>query len=60
MPGNTGYSYSSYFLSQWTIVWDQYNRQWPPYFYCCFDFDRKSYELIPDEHYVNSTGYRAR
>ena len=57
MPENTGYSYSSYFLSQWTIVWDQYNRQRLPYFYCCFDFDRKTYELIPDEHYVNSTGY---
>ncbi len=27
MAENTGYSYSSYFLSQWTIVWDQYNRQ---------------------------------
>ena len=43
MPENTGYSYSSYFLSQWTIVWDQYNRQRLPYFYCCFDFDRKTY-----------------
>ncbi len=57
MPENTGYSYSSYFLSQWTIIWDQYNRQRLPYFYCCFDFDRKTYELIPDVHYVNSTGY---
>src|SRR5258707_1611565 len=47
MPDNTGYSYSSYFLSQWAIVWDQYNRQRLPYFYCCFDFDRKTYELIP-------------
>jgi len=57
MPGNTGYSYSSYFLSQWTILWDQYQRQRLPYFYCCFDFDRKTYELIPDQHYVNSTAY---
>jgi len=57
MPENTGYSYSSYFLSQWTVIWDQYNRQRLPYFYCCFDFDRKTYELIPDEHYVNSTAY---
>jgi len=55
-PQNTGYSYSSYFLSQ-SIIWDQYNRQRLPYFYCCFDFDRKTYELIPDVHYVNSTGY---
>jgi hypothetical protein len=27
MPDNVGYSYSGYFLSQWTILWDQYNRQ---------------------------------
>jgi len=57
MPDDTGYSYSAYFLSQWTILWDQYNRQRLPYFYCCFDFDRKSYELIPDRHWANSTGY---
>lgn len=57
MPDDTGYSYSSYFLSQWTIVWDQYNRQRLPYFYCCFDFDRTTFEMIPDEHWVNSTGY---
>jgi hypothetical protein len=57
MPANTGYSYSSYFLTQWTILWDQYNRQRLPYFYCCFDFDRTSFELAPDPHWVNSTGY---
>ena len=57
IPEDTGYSYSSYFLSQWTIVWDQYNRQRLPYFYCCFDFDRTTYEMIPDEKWVNSTGY---
>ena len=27
MPENTGYFYSSHFLTQWTILWDQYNRQ---------------------------------
>lgn len=27
MGDNTGYSYSGYFESQWTILWDQYNRQ---------------------------------
>lgn len=27
MPNNTGYTYSGYFLSQWMIVRDQYNRQ---------------------------------
>src|SRR6267154_1156789 len=57
MPDNTGYSYSAYFLSQWTIVWDQYNRQRLPYFYCCFDFDRATYEMTPDTKWVNSTGY---
>jgi hypothetical protein len=57
MPDNTGYSYSSYFLSQWTIIWDQYNRQRLPYLYCCFDFDRTTFEMTPDPHWVNSTGY---
>ena len=57
MPDNTGYSYSSYVLSQWTIVWDQYNRQRLPYYYCCFDFDRTTFELQPDPHWANSTGY---
>ncbi len=57
MPDNTGYSYSSHVLTQWTILWDQYNRQRLPYFYCCFDFDRTTFELVPDPHWVNSTGY---
>jgi hypothetical protein len=57
MPDSTGYSYSSYFLTQWTILWDQYNRQRLPYFYCCFDFDRTTFELAPDPNWVNSTGY---
>ena len=57
IPDDTGYSYSAYFLSQWTITWDQYNRQRLPYYYCCFDFDRTTYELAPDEHWANSTGY---
>jgi hypothetical protein len=57
MPDNTGYSYSSHVLSQWTILWDQYNRQRLPYFYCCFDIDRTTYEMIPDQHWANSTGY---
>ena len=57
MPDDPGYSYSSHFLSQWTIVWDQFNRQRLPYFYCCFDFDRTTYELSPDPNWVNSTGY---
>jgi hypothetical protein len=57
MPDDIGYSYSQYFLSQWTIVWDQYQRQRLPYYYCCFDFDRVTYELRPDKHWANSTGY---
>jgi len=57
MPENIGYSYSDYFLTQWTIVWDQYNRDRLQYLYCCFDFDRTTYELIPDKHWANSTGY---
>ncbi len=57
MADNTGYSYSSYFLSQWTILWDQYNRQRLPYYYCCFDFDRTTFEAMPDQHWANSTGY---
>ena len=57
MPKSTGYSYSAYFLSQWTILWDQYNRQRLPYYYCCFDFDRTTFELAPDPNWVNSTGY---
>jgi hypothetical protein len=54
---NTGYSYSSYFLSQWTVMDDQFNRQRLPYYYCCFDFSRTTFELYPDEHWANSTGY---
>ena len=57
MPADTGYSYSSYFLSQWTILWDQYNRQRLPYYYCCYDFDRTTFEMFPEKHWANSTGY---
>jgi hypothetical protein len=57
MPEDTGYSYSSHFLTQWTILWDQSNRQRLHYFYCCFDYDRTTFELAPDRHWVNSTGY---
>jgi hypothetical protein len=57
MPDDIGYSYSSHFLTQWTILWDQHNRQRLHYFYCCFDFDRTTFELAPDPHWANSTGY---
>jgi hypothetical protein len=57
MAEDTGFSYSDYFLSQWTIDWDQYQRQRLQYFYCCFDFDRTTYEMSPDKNWANSTGY---
>ncbi len=57
VPDNIGYSYSAYFTSQWTVLWDQYNRQRLYYFYCCFDYDRTTFELTPDPHWANSTGY---
>src|ERR1700761_4172397 len=57
MGQDTGYSYSSYFLTQWTILWDQYNRQRLPYYYCCYDFDRTTFEMFPEKHWANSTGY---
>jgi hypothetical protein len=57
MGDNTGYSYSSHFLSQWTILQDQLRRTQIPYFHCCFDFDRITFELQPDYHWANSTGY---
>ena len=57
MPDNTGYSYSSHFLTQWGILWDQYNRQRYHYFHCCFDFDRTTFEMQPDWHWANSTAY---
>ena len=57
MAQDVGFSYSDYFLSQWTIDWDQFNRQRLQYFYCCFDFDRTTYEMSPDKNWANSTGY---
>jgi hypothetical protein len=57
MPDDTGYSYSSHFLTQWSILWDQYNRQRFPYFHCCFDFDRATFEMQPEWHWANSTAY---
>ncbi|MCU1250545.1 MAG: hypothetical protein JWQ49_3574 [Edaphobacter sp.] len=54
---DTGYSYSSHFLTQWTILQDQLHRTKLPYFYCCYDFDRRTFETNPDHHWANSTGY---
>lgn len=57
IANNTGYSYSSHFLTQWSVMWDQYNRNRYHYFHCCFDFDRNSYEMQADSHWANSTAY---
>ena len=57
MPADVGYSYSSHVLTQWTILWDQYSRQRLHYYYCCFDFDRTTFEMFPEQHWANSTGY---
>jgi hypothetical protein len=54
---NPGYSYSAHVLSQWSILQDQFQRQRLPYFYCCVDFDRSSFELAPDRNWANSTAY---
>ncbi len=56
-PEDIGASYSSHFLSQWTILQDQLERQRLPYLYCCFDFDRTTYEATPDRNWANSTAY---
>ena len=57
MANDPGYSYSSHVLSQWEILQDQLRRTRYPYFHCCFDFDRTTFELIPEFHWANSTGY---
>jgi hypothetical protein len=57
MPDNPGYSYSSHFLTQWSILWDLYNRYRYHYFFCCFDFYRTTFEMQPDWHWANSTAY---
>src|ERR1700730_10944118 len=56
-PDSVGDSYASHFLTQWTILQDQFERQRLPYFYCCFAIDPTSFELIPDKYWANSTAY---
>jgi hypothetical protein len=56
-PDSVGDSYASHFLSQWTILQDQLERQRLPYFYCCFAIDKSSFELTPDPNWANSTAY---
>ena len=57
VAGDTGVSYSDYFLAQWGVDWEEYQGARLQYFYCCFDFDRTTYELSPDKGWANSTGY---
>ena len=57
MPEDAGYSYNSHIMTQWSFLWDQYNRQRYHYFHCCFDFDRTTFEMQPDFHWANSTAY---
>lgn len=56
-PDSVGESYASHFLTQWTILQDQLERQRLPYFYCCFAIDPTSFELVPDKNWANSTAY---
>ncbi|MEP6897407.1 MAG: hypothetical protein ABI870_02645 [Rhodanobacter sp.] len=52
-----GRSYESYFMTQWSYLRQQYHGTRYYYFYCCVDFDRTTFETIPDRHWANSTGY---
>src|ERR1700680_2701278 len=48
MPQDTGASYQSYFLTQWSYLRQQYHGQRYYYFYCCVDFDRETFATFPD------------
>jgi hypothetical protein len=56
-PDNIGASYESYFMTQWSVLRREYHGPRDYYFFCCVDFDRKTFEIIPDRHWANSTGY---
>ncbi|OOG56859.1 hypothetical protein B0E48_08440 [Rhodanobacter sp. C03] len=56
-PHDIGASYESYFLTQWSVLRREYHGPRDYYFFCCVDFDRSTFELIPDRHWANSTGY---
>jgi hypothetical protein len=57
MPQDTGASYQSYFLTQWSYLRQQYHGQRYYYFYCCVDYDRETFATFPDRGWANSTGY---
>ena len=57
MPDNTGYSYSSTSFRSGPSSGTNTTASGCTYFFCCFDFDRTTFEMFPDRHWANSTGY---
>jgi hypothetical protein len=57
LPGNTGYSYQAYFMSRWQYLREQYNHERFYEFYCCVNYNRRTFATYPDLHWANSTGY---
>ena len=56
-PDNIGESYESYFMTQWGVLRREYHGSRDYYFFCCVNFDHTTFELLPDHHWANSTGY---
>lgn len=56
-PHDIGASYESYFMTQWSVLRREYHGSRDYYFFCCMDFDRTTFALLPDRHWANSTGY---
>ena len=56
-PDNIGESYESYFMTQWGVLRREYHGARDYYFFCCVNFDHTTFELLPDHHWANSTGY---
>ncbi|MFZ0871540.1 MAG: hypothetical protein WAM90_12560 [Rhodanobacter sp.] len=56
-PDDIGASYESYFMTQWSVLRREYHGPRDYYFFCCVDFDRTTFALLPDRHWANSTGY---
>ena len=56
-PDDIGASYESYFMTQWSVLRREYQGPRDYYFFCCVDFNRTTFDLLPDRHWANSTGY---
>ena len=56
-PDDIGASYESYFMTQWGVLRREYHGPRDYYFFCCVNFDRTTFKLLPDRHWSNSTGY---